>query len=200
MTTMIDDTFTFDLFRALGEVDRIAYVIVRNYGLLNELEDIKQSAKLYLLEHHESWDYQTKITSKQYQNAVIRNAIITAVKPVADRRSREGNHHYAKEWLRDNLDDLLDGLSIPTYSYVPDFLSLHNDSGLKMAVINGFDDEDMAEQADFNAAFDTLTEVQQDALKRERTTASDRSAHSKALHKLWIAMNQQAKTNSMEES
>lgn len=184
------DVFTFDFMRASGEVERIARNIIKTSGFDPQLhlEDIAQDVRLYLFEKRER--LKELVTSQSYQNAVIKHATINALKPLMREKARELELGYPRWWIKDNLENLLDGLSTPTYAYVEDKLT---DAKVKQVVINDHTEEDLAIQADFYSAFATLTDKQQEALSQPRETAADRAAHSKALDKLCVAMNRQGK-------
>ncbi|MBB5804671.1 DNA-directed RNA polymerase specialized sigma24 family protein [Saccharothrix ecbatanensis] len=184
------DQFTFDFMRASADVDKIARKIIITSGFdpSRYLEDIAQDVRLYMYERIDR--LKELVVSKSYQNAVIKHATLNALLPLKREREMQVESTYPRWWIKDNLDDLLDGLSTPTYAYVEDKLT---DAKVKQIVINGHDEQDLAIQVDFNRAFTSLTDKQQEALSKDRETASDRSAFSKALDRLHLAMNKPGK-------
>lgn len=184
------DMFAFDFMRASSEVEKIVRAVIKGYGFdpHNYIDDISQDVRLDLFQRQEV--LKEKVVSKSYQDVVIKHSAMNAMKPLLRERSRQLDYGYPRDWIKDNLDSLLDGLSVPTYAYTKDKLT----DTIKQVVVNDYTEEDLAVQADFNAAFASLTDKQQDALSKPRETAADRAAHSKALDKLCIAMNRASKT------
>ena len=179
------DVFVFDFMRASGEVEKIAKAIIKTSGFDPKvhLEDIAQDVRLFLFECKDRLKEQ--VTSQSYQNTVIKHATIKALKPLMREKARQLEIGYPRWWIKDNLEDLLDGLSVPTYAFQECKLT----GTIKQVIENGFTEQDLAVQADFNVAYLSLTDKQQDALSKPRETAADRAAHSKALNKLCDFMN-----------
>lgn len=189
------DEFVFDVFESFKLIEPIAYSMIRNYKFDPEyyIEDIAQDVKLDLFMRREV--LADKVTSIKYLKAVIARSTYNALQPLLRERSHQTKHDYEDWWIKDNLDKLLDGISIPTYAFQECKLT----GTMKQVIENGYTEEDLAVQADFNAAYLSLTDKQQEALylgSKTGKTASERSAHSKALNKLWLAMN---RANNKEE-
>lgn len=189
--TMTDE-FIFDFMRASGEVEKIARAVIKGYGFdpRTHLDDISQDVRVDLLQRQTV--LREKVVSKSYQDAVIRYSTMNALKPLLRERARQLDYGYPRQWIKDNLETLLRGLSIPTYAFEEDKLT----GFMKQVVINDHSEDDLAVQADFNAAYLTLTDKQQEALSMPRETAAHRAAHSKALDRLCVAMN---RANNKEE-
>lgn len=179
------DVFVFDFMRASGEVEKIAKAIIKTSGFDPNvhLEDIAQDVRVFLFESKDRLKEQ--VTSQSYQNAVIKHATIKALQPLMRERARQVEIGYPRWWIKENLEDLLDGLSVPTYAFQECKLT----GTIKQVIVNGHTEQDLAVQADFNGAYLLLTEKQQEALSKPRETAADRAAHSKALDKLCTYMN-----------
>ena len=183
------DAFTFDLFRAMEEVNKIVPALLRGYGLnvKDNVEDIKQTVITDLFARQEY--LKTMITNQSYLNAVIKHSAILAMKPLLKERAHGIDLMYPMDWLRANIDQLIDGYpSVPTIAYMPQTLRKATNP-VQMIVINHSDEDTITELTDFRNAFECLTEKQQIALTRVRTTPTHRSAYHKALDRLLILIN-----------
>jgi DNA-directed RNA polymerase specialized sigma24 family protein len=118
-------------------ISDIATPIARNYGLWHDLDDICQETRLRLLEDYGKYSgnagYLQKMSDQQYYNKAVRNKVIQ----VCELRSDPFTYYYQPDWLRDNLDRLLDV---------------------------AMTESEVIEIADFKRALDTVTPKQRDAI------------------------------------
>lgn len=131
-------SYTLAQLRLGNGIEDIARPIASNYGLWNELDDIVQETITRLLEDYDKYSsnvaYLERMSNEQYYNTAVRNKVVA----VCELYSDPFTYYYQPEWVRDNVQRLLDVAKT---------------------------ESDLVEIVDFRRAWATLTDRQRDAIE-----------------------------------
>lgn len=177
-------TYTFDAFRLYGKVEPIAKSVCRGYNIPHEWEDVAQSVHIDLMTRANALRESVKSASEE--KTVIKWSAYTACQKIL-KKDPSNSDWYTYDWVFKNLNSLIAGPSIPTYDFIRD-----PRIGIEARMVTTHQ-LSPHEYADFDEAFDSLTDRQRDVILGDDKSDTARGLRSKAIDRLKVKMNNIAK-------